>query len=187
MKGLPSSRPGRTAAASAASGRVLRCQATVPHPQITLGGRPRRGESPAVADPGRPLRACGASVLGRPQTQRRRGAAGACCRCPPRGATMAALPLAAPVWAPGLPPARRVAPLHACTRPVPLRCRPFQPRSLQPPRPPRRAANRPRAVAADRGSQLRFIQHKEEAFWFYRFLSIVYDHIGTGVSGVGSC
>ena len=31
---------------------------------------------------------------------------------------------------------------------------------------------------AGRGSQLRFIQHKEEAFVFYRFLSIVYDHIG---------
>lgn len=26
-------------------------------------------------------------------------------------------------------------------------------------------------------SQPRFIQHKQEAFWFYRFLSIVYDHI----------
>ena len=26
------------------------------------------------------------------------------------------------------------------------------------------------------GSQPRFIQHKKEAFWFYRFLSIVYDH-----------
>ncbi|CAN1766260.1 2-methyl-6-phytyl-1,4-hydroquinone methyltransferase, chloroplastic [Linum perenne] len=26
-------------------------------------------------------------------------------------------------------------------------------------------------------SQLRFIQHKQEAFWFYRFLSIVYDHV----------
>lgn len=26
-------------------------------------------------------------------------------------------------------------------------------------------------------SQPRFIQHKTEAFWFYRFLSIVYDHI----------
>lgn len=26
-------------------------------------------------------------------------------------------------------------------------------------------------------SQPRFIQHKKEAFWFYRFLSIVYDHI----------
>lgn len=25
-------------------------------------------------------------------------------------------------------------------------------------------------------SQPRFIQHKKEAFWFYRFLSIVYDH-----------
>uniref|UniRef100_A0A453JLK6 MPBQ/MBSQ family SAM-binding methyltransferase profile domain-containing protein n=1 Tax=Aegilops tauschii subsp. strangulata TaxID=200361 RepID=A0A453JLK6_AEGTS len=23
----------------------------------------------------------------------------------------------------------------------------------------------------------RFIQHKKEAFWFYRFLSIVYDHV----------
>ena len=22
------------------------------------------------------------------------------------------------------------------------------------------------------------IQHKQEAFWFYRYLSIVYDHIG---------
>ena len=28
------------------------------------------------------------------------------------------------------------------------------------------------------GRPLRFIQHKQEAFWFYRFLSIVYDHIG---------
>uniref|UniRef100_A0A7C9D0K3 2-methyl-6-phytyl-1,4-hydroquinone methyltransferase n=1 Tax=Opuntia streptacantha TaxID=393608 RepID=A0A7C9D0K3_OPUST len=26
-------------------------------------------------------------------------------------------------------------------------------------------------------SQPRFIQHKQEAFWFYRFLSLVYDHI----------
>ncbi|CAI0448775.1 unnamed protein product [Linum tenue] len=26
-------------------------------------------------------------------------------------------------------------------------------------------------------SQPRFIQHKQEAFWFYRFLSIVYDHV----------
>lgn len=26
-------------------------------------------------------------------------------------------------------------------------------------------------------SQLRLIQHKQEAYWFYRFLSIVYDHI----------
>lgn len=34
------------------------------------------------------------------------------------------------------------------------------------------------AQTASRGSQLRFIQHKEEAFVFYRFLSIVYDHIG---------
>jgi hypothetical protein len=25
---------------------------------------------------------------------------------------------------------------------------------------------------------LRLIQHKDEAFWFYRFLSIVYDHVG---------
>ncbi len=31
---------------------------------------------------------------------------------------------------------------------------------------------------ASRGPQLRFIQHKEEARVFYRFLSIVYDHIG---------
>lgn len=34
------------------------------------------------------------------------------------------------------------------------------------------------SVSASRpGSQPRFIQHKKEAFWFYRFLSIVYDHI----------
>ncbi|GAB4830447.1 hypothetical protein Ancab_020160 [Ancistrocladus abbreviatus] len=26
-------------------------------------------------------------------------------------------------------------------------------------------------------SQPRFIQHKKEAFWFYGFLSIVYDHV----------
>nr|GFC86705.1 2-methyl-6-phytyl-1,4-hydroquinone methyltransferase, chloroplastic-like [Tanacetum cinerariifolium] len=26
-------------------------------------------------------------------------------------------------------------------------------------------------------SQPRFIQNKKEAFWFYRFLSIVYDHV----------
>lgn len=26
-------------------------------------------------------------------------------------------------------------------------------------------------------SQPRFIQHKQEAFWFYRFLSIIYDHV----------
>lgn len=31
---------------------------------------------------------------------------------------------------------------------------------------------------SSRGGQLRFIQHKEEAFVFYRFLSIFYDHIG---------
>ena len=28
------------------------------------------------------------------------------------------------------------------------------------------------------GRPLRLIQHKDEAFWFYRFLSIVYDKIG---------
>ncbi|XP_059438022.1 2-methyl-6-phytyl-1,4-hydroquinone methyltransferase, chloroplastic [Corylus avellana] len=34
------------------------------------------------------------------------------------------------------------------------------------------------SVSAPRpASQPRFIQHKQEAFWFYRFLSIVYDHI----------
>ncbi|KAL6500534.1 hypothetical protein OROHE_025900 [Orobanche hederae] len=33
-------------------------------------------------------------------------------------------------------------------------------------------------VSASRpASQPRFIQHKKEAFWFYRFLSIVYDHV----------
>lgn len=34
------------------------------------------------------------------------------------------------------------------------------------------------SVSASRpASQPRFIQHKKEAFWFYRFLSIVYDHV----------
>lgn len=34
------------------------------------------------------------------------------------------------------------------------------------------------AISADRpASKPRFIQHKQEAFWFYRFLSIVYDHV----------
>ena len=33
------------------------------------------------------------------------------------------------------------------------------------------------AQAETRGSKIRLIQHKEEAFWFYRFLSIVYDTI----------
>lgn len=34
------------------------------------------------------------------------------------------------------------------------------------------------SISASRpASQPRFIQHKKEAFWFYRFLSIVYDHI----------
>ncbi|KHN18850.1 37 kDa inner envelope membrane protein, chloroplastic [Glycine soja] len=34
------------------------------------------------------------------------------------------------------------------------------------------------SVSASRpSSQPRFIQHKKEAFWFYRFLSIVYDHV----------
>jgi len=34
-----------------------------------------------------------------------------------------------------------------------------------------------RAVAGERQGPPRMIQHKQEAFWFYRFLSIVYDHI----------
>ena len=34
------------------------------------------------------------------------------------------------------------------------------------------------AAAVTGPRPLRFIQHKQEAFWFYRFLSIVYDHIG---------
>ncbi|KAI5056515.1 hypothetical protein GOP47_0028333 [Adiantum capillus-veneris] len=35
-----------------------------------------------------------------------------------------------------------------------------------------------RATSTSRpASQPRFIQHKQEAFWFYRFLSIIYDHI----------
>ena len=33
------------------------------------------------------------------------------------------------------------------------------------------------SAAARPMSQPRFIQHKKEAFWFYRFLSIVYDHV----------
>ncbi|GKU85862.1 hypothetical protein SLEP1_g476 [Rubroshorea leprosula] len=33
------------------------------------------------------------------------------------------------------------------------------------------------STSARPASQPRFIQHKQEAFWFYRFLSIVYDHI----------
>lgn len=33
------------------------------------------------------------------------------------------------------------------------------------------------SVAERPASQPRFIQHKQEAFWFYRFLSIVYDHV----------
>ena len=33
------------------------------------------------------------------------------------------------------------------------------------------------SVQARPASQPRFIQHKQEAFWFYRFLSIVYDNI----------
>ena len=32
-------------------------------------------------------------------------------------------------------------------------------------------------AAARPASAPRFIQHKKEAFWFYRFLSIVYDHV----------
>ncbi|KAK9160807.1 hypothetical protein Syun_007148 [Stephania yunnanensis] len=34
------------------------------------------------------------------------------------------------------------------------------------------------SVSASRpASQPRFIQHKKEAFWFYRFLSLIYDHV----------
>jgi MPBQ/MSBQ methyltransferase len=33
------------------------------------------------------------------------------------------------------------------------------------------------SAAARPASAPRFIQHKKEAFWFYRFLSIVYDHV----------
>ena len=38
----------------------------------------------------------------------------------------------------------------------------------------------PSFTAADSTTSggLRMIQHKQEAFWFYRYLSIVYDHIG---------
>ena len=42
----------------------------------------------------------------------------------------------------------------------------------------RRSAVSTNAAAVSSGRPLRFIQHKQEAFWFYRFLSIVYDHIG---------
>lgn len=33
------------------------------------------------------------------------------------------------------------------------------------------------AQAGSRSGKIRLIQHKEEAFWFYRFLSIVYDTV----------
>lgn len=33
------------------------------------------------------------------------------------------------------------------------------------------------AQAEGRSGKIRLIQHKEEAFWFYRFLSIVYDTV----------
>ena len=33
------------------------------------------------------------------------------------------------------------------------------------------------AQAESRSGKIRLIQHKEEAFWFYRFLSIVYDTV----------
>ncbi|XP_056160036.1 2-methyl-6-phytyl-1,4-hydroquinone methyltransferase, chloroplastic [Syzygium oleosum] len=41
----------------------------------------------------------------------------------------------------------------------------------------KRAVPRCSLSASRPASQPRFIQHKKEAFWFYRFLSIVYDHI----------
>lgn len=34
-----------------------------------------------------------------------------------------------------------------------------------------------RASVSRPADKPRFIQHKQEAFWFYRFLSIVYDHV----------
>ena len=34
------------------------------------------------------------------------------------------------------------------------------------------------AAETTAGRPLRLIQHKDEAFWFYRFLSIVYDKVG---------
>ena len=39
------------------------------------------------------------------------------------------------------------------------------------------ASSSPAAPAARPVTAPRFIQHKKEAFWFYRFLSIVYDHV----------
>ena len=39
------------------------------------------------------------------------------------------------------------------------------------------AASSASPAAARPASAPRFIQHKKEAFWFYRFLSIVYDHV----------
>lgn len=39
------------------------------------------------------------------------------------------------------------------------------------------ASSSPAAPAARPATAPRFIQHKKEAFWFYRFLSIVYDHV----------
>ncbi|KAG2260867.1 hypothetical protein Bca52824_080161 [Brassica carinata] len=52
----------------------------------------------------------------------------------------------------------------------------FVPRTTVTPR--LSVATRCSSVSASRPSvQPRFIQHKKEAYWFYRFLSIVYDHI----------
>lgn len=42
----------------------------------------------------------------------------------------------------------------------------------------KRLAPRSCSLSSSRpASQPRFIQHKKEAFWFYRFLSIIYDHV----------
>eukprot|EP00803_Ostreobium_quekettii_P009657 evm.model.scf_1951EXC.6 EVM.evm.TU.scf_1951EXC.6 scf_1951EXC:29810-30594(+) len=43
--------------------------------------------------------------------------------------------------------------------------------------PGRLAAENPASYARDISSTPRLIQHKNEAFWFYRYLSIVYDKI----------
>ena len=41
----------------------------------------------------------------------------------------------------------------------------------------RTACSAASAQAESRAGKIRLIQHKEEAFWFYRFLSIVYDTV----------
>ncbi|KFK35494.1 hypothetical protein AALP_AA5G292000 [Arabis alpina] len=54
---------------------------------------------------------------------------------------------------------------------------PLRPSLVSVTRPRISVATRCSVSASRPSSQPRFIQHKKEAYWFYRFLSIVYDHI----------